>query len=613
MNPTCQNAGLGPQFHELYRRLSRHQANALLNDCIYELPAAWKFLTALRSDLPLLVVLHGFSGVPLAFARHLSRVDIFGFNQNENDLFRELAQFKNLPNYRVCSNINEIEGPYGLILWLPTRSAVDDQHEDDWLMQAMTHLHSQGELWLTHCYKPDWNNPLNRLRRLMRRLNSREYQSLSTAIRLLPLVEPIPHQSLLETIAAKIAARTNERSHLRQMNHFGITPYWSAPAQIAPLPAFHTRREKPVENRQLLRTLEQKKLLETYHALAHFGSAAGPPFILRLLNNLAQKDPGSHFQLNHYRVLAGGKVQIDARWKKRSGEQSLFIKLPLVPFAEARLRKQSAVLHYLHHHDGLRRLDMAAFAFAQNTPKIFPQILAQGEFERQSYFLESRIKGAPLSRLDLPNEVFRKVCENLFTFWLDAQLRCGAVIAIDQNKFAQIFRQPLQRVAQWAQSPRQYDAVFRRLEDFFGKYFIGQRLFFGLVHGDFSTKNILANPQNFELSGIIDWDIASRESIPLLDVLHFFVRLDPSSFREAPPRIAMRLIQPDSQAVHRPYFQNALAKFGYDEKFLPAIVAYYWMQRLQVYLDSPKYLDAHFMQRHFYDILDFFAETILKK
>jgi len=613
MSFTSHTAGIGQHFHDLYRRLSRHQANALLNDCIYELPAAWKFLTALRSDLPILVVLHGFSGVPLAFARHLRRVDIWGFNQNEAELFCELAQFKNLSNYRICRDRHEIEGPYGLILWLPTRSAVDEHCEDDWLMQMIPRLHPQGEIWLMHCHKPDWNNPLNRLRRLMQRLKSREQNLMPPAIRLLPLAEPIPHQSLLETLAAKIAARPNVQFPLWQINHLGIVPHWSAPAQIAPLPSFHPPQEKPVEKGQLLRTLEQKKLLETYHALAHFGSTAVPPFISRLLNHLAQRDPGSHFQLNHYRVLAGGKVQIDARWKKRSGEQSLFIKLPLVPFAEARLRKQSEMLHSLHRHDGLRRLDMTPFTLARNASKVFPQILAQGEFERQAYFFESRIKGAPLSRLYVPNEVFRKISENLFAFWHEAQARCGAIMNIDQNKFNQICRQPLQQLTQWAQPPHRYDEVLRRLEDFFAEHFIGQRLFLGLVHGDFSTKNILANSKTFELSGVIDWDIASRESIPILDVLHFFVRLDSSSFREAPPRIAMRLIQPNAEALHSPYLQKALSKFGYEKKILPAIVAYYWVQRLQVYLDSPKYLDTHFMQRHVYDILDFFSETILKK
>lgn len=609
MNFTSSAADVGQQFQALYRRLSRHQANALLNDCIYELSAAWKFLTALRTDLPILVVLHGFSGVPLAFARHLCRVDVWGFNENETALFHELAQFKSLSNYRVCRDVGELAGPYGLILWLPTRSAVDQRHEDDWLIQALTHLHPQGELWLTHCHKPDWSNPLSRLRRLMRRLKSREHEALPATIRLLTLAEPIPHQSLLETLTAKIAAHSTAESKVRQRGHLGIVPHWSAPTMVAPLPSFQPPRPKGNENGQLLRTLDQKKLLETYHALAHFSGAAISPFISRLLQELARRDPGSHFQLSHYRVLAGGKVQIDARWKKRQGEQSLFIKLPLVPFAEARLYKQSETLHYLHRLERLRRFDAAGVA----TPKIIPKILAQGEFEKQAYFLESRVKGAPLSRLYMPNEVFHRVCDTLFAFWHEVQVRCGAAVAIDQNKFDRIFRQPLQQVRRWAQPPQRYDAIWQRLENFFAAQWLGQRLFLSLVHGDFSTKNILAHPKTFALSGIIDWDITTRESIPLLDVLHFFVRLDPGSFREAPPKIAMRLIATDSPTLHWTYMQNALTRFGYEKKVLPALVAYYWVQRLQVYLDSPKYLDTQFMQRHIYDILDFFAETILKK
>jgi hypothetical protein len=375
------------------------------------------------------------------------------------------------------------------------------------------------------------------------------------------------------------------------------------------MPALNFSHEKPIQNQRQFRMLEQKKLLETYHALAHFGSTAALSFISRLLNHLTQQARASHFHLNQYRVLAGGKVQIDVRCKMRAGEESLFIKLPLVSFAETRLRKQSETLQYLHRHASLRQPNFAAL----NSSKVFPKILAQGKFEQQAYFFETRIKGVPLSRLNVPNEIFPKICENVFLFWHDVQFHSGAVVDIDQKKFDQIFQQPLRQLAEWAKLSRQYEEILRRLEDFFGEHFNAQRLFMGLIHGDYSTKNILADPKTFQFSGIIDWDLAERESFPLLDVLHFFVRLDSNSFLEAPPRIAMRLIQPNPTALHRLYFQKALAKFDYEEKFLPAIAAYYWLQRLRVYFDSPKFLDAHFMRRQVYDILDFFNETILAR
>lgn len=610
MRAPNHTAGVGQQFHALYHGLSRHQASALLNDCIYELPAAWKFLTALRADLPVLMVLHGFSSTPLAFARHLPRVDILGFNSTEIDLFNEVAQFKKLSNYRICRQAPEIAGPYGLLLWVPTRHAVESQHEDEWMMQALTHLHPEGELWLTHCYKPNWRDPMNRLKRIMRRLKSPEYETSPMTVRLLQLAEPIPHQALLETLTAKLTARTKGLAPLRQMNHYGIVPHWSAPGQIAPLPVSSTKMREP---NQRLRILEQKKLFETYHALAHFSAAPAPPFLSRLLGELTERESGSSFQLNQYRVLAGGKVQIDARWKRARGEQSVFIKLPLIPFAAARLRKQNAILRHLYRNKALRQFDMTPFPFAQTVQRAFPQILAQGEFEGQPYFLESRIKGAPLSRLNVSDEIFRKVCDTLFAFWHGVQACCGTTAEVDERKFDQIFRQPMQRLVQWADTPPQYETTWRRLEDFFIAQFGGQRLFLGLVHGDFSTKNILAHHQSFELSGIIDWDIAARESIPVLDVLHFFVRRDSGSFREAPARIAMRLIQASPSALHWPYLNQALDKFSYDRKLLPAVAVYYWMQRLQIYLDSPKYLDTVFMQRHLYEMLDFFNATILKR
>ncbi|MGH7597400.1 MAG: phosphotransferase family protein [bacterium] len=608
MSASIHTAGIGQNFHALYRRLSRPLANVLLDDCIYELPAAWKFLTALRQELPILAVVDGFSGAPLAFARHHCRVDILGFNQEEAEFFRELTQYKKLSNCRICRGIDELQGLYGLILWLPTRHTALARDEQERLMQAMAQLHQQGELWLALCYKPGWTSPLHRLKRAVRHLKARDREPYAP-IRLLPFAAPIPNQSLLDEIRTRFFSPTNGRAAFKHIDHIGIIPDWSAPTLIAPLHA----EAASAETSHAFKALEPKKLSEAHHALARFRSEAILPFISRLFAALEKREPGSHIQPNHFRVLAGGKVQIDARWKKRYGEQAFFIKLPLVHFAETRLQKQFEMLSQLQRPELWHRFEPLPKPAPAQPQKVFPGVLGRGEFEGQAYFLESRVKGVPLSRLQVPREAFHKVCDTLFLFWHQVQMCSGAPVQIDRGKFTQFFQQPLSRLAEWAQPPQPYREILRKLEDFFASHFGEQRVFLGLTHGDFSTKNILANPKTFELSGIIDWDMATHQSIPLLDVLHFFVRVDPSSFREAPPKIAMRLIKPNAQALHWPLLQGAMTKFGYEEKTLPAAVAYYWVQRLLVYLDSPKNLDTQFMQRHFYEMLDFFNETILKR
>ncbi len=599
------------RFNALYRRLSRPQANALFNDCINELSAAWKFLTALRADLTMLVVARGFSGIPLAFARHLSRVDVLGFNQQEADLFRELAQLKNLPNCRLCTTVEELQGPYGLILWLPTRIAASTHDEQECLRQTIAHIHQQGELWVAHCNESGWIQPLQRLKRAVRYLKSRNREPVSTSIRLLPLTEPMPSRRWLEELMARFAVQQNGWTSFARTDPFGVVSDWSAPTQIAPLGLTQSSPMKAVETGHAFRALEQSKLSEAHYTLTRFRMEVIPPFISRLFEALEQTEPGSDIQPQHFHVLAGGKVQIDALWKRRIGEQAFFLKLPLVPFAEARLRNQCELLAYLLSQEVRRRLE--SLPQPAHPQRLFPEIFSQGEFEKQAYFLESHLEGAPLSRLQVPPTVFPKICYTLFSFWHQVQACCGEPVHIDRGRFQQLFQQPLSRLAEWAQPPQPYQDILLKLEHFFAGHFGEQRIYLGLVHGDFSLKNILADPKTFELSGIIDWDIAARQSIPLLDVLHFFVRLDPDSFRAVPPKIAIRLIQSDTQALHWPYLQAAMTEFGYEKKTLPAVVAYYWLQRLQIYVDSPTHLATHFMQRQFYEILDFFNNTILEK
>jgi hypothetical protein len=617
MLPPTHAGAVGQQFQELYRRLSRDQANALLNDCIYELSAAWRFLTSLTAPWPMLVVLHGFSGVPLAFARHLRRVDVLGLNQQEMALFEELATFKNLTNYRLLRQPEEMNGPYGAIVWLP--AAVESQNNTR-LLQAISHLHPQGELWLAHTHTSNWRGFLNRLKAIAAVLKSRNgrHEQQPSPIRLFPTLAPMPDQSHLNGVLAQLTsqmpAAKNVQPAAQRVDYLGIIPDWSSPTLLAPLPSSGRRNGAHAENAgagSRLKTLTRKKGAEANHALARVGRQVSAPFFVRLLSHLEQSRIDGHIQPNRFRVLAGGKVQIDARWKKPEGEPAFFIKLPLVPFAEARLRKQSEMLAHLQSREMQRRIESQPMLQHVYRQRIFPQMLAQGEFEKQAYFVESRVKGMPLSRLRISKESLRKFCDVLFLFWHRMQLCCGKHVKIDDERFEQLFQAPLQRLAEWAQPPQRYQEIMQRLGDFFASRFAGKRISLSLVHGDFSTKNILAHPQNLELSGIIDWDMALKQSLPLLDVLHFFIRLDPGSFRESPPVIALRLIEPDARASHWPYFQAAMEKFDCGEGTLTAVVAYYWLQRLQVYLDSPKNLDAQFMQRHFYAILDLFEETVL--
>jgi aminoglycoside phosphotransferase (APT) family kinase protein len=40
-----------------------------------------------------------------------------------------------------------------------------------------------------------------------------------------------------------------------------------------------------------------------------------------------------------------------------------------------------------------------------------------------------------------------------------------------------------------------------------------------MVHGDFAPRNILVTPDGAALTGIVDWELAAQDDLPLLDLL----------------------------------------------------------------------------------------------
>jgi aminoglycoside phosphotransferase (APT) family kinase protein len=43
------------------------------------------------------------------------------------------------------------------------------------------------------------------------------------------------------------------------------------------------------------------------------------------------------------------------------------------------------------------------------------------------------------------------------------------------------------------------------------------------VHGDFAPENVLVTPDGKQLTGIIDWELAEPNGVPLLDLMQLFV------------------------------------------------------------------------------------------
>ena len=66
---------------------------------------------------------------------------------------------------------------------------------------------------------------------------------------------------------------------------------------------------------------------------------------------------------------------------------------------------------------------------------------------------------------------------------------------------------------------RTYEAQFRRLSDDVNAALVGHPISTAWIHGDYWLGNVLATEAG-ELSGVVDWDQAASDELPLHDILH---------------------------------------------------------------------------------------------
>jgi len=570
-----------PRFAQLHRSLSEPLRSLLLKDTTFELTGAWKFFARLEPSQTLLLYMPGYSALALSLARHVARVDVIGPNAEEEALLAEIAAAKALTSLNVKHSLAELCTPYGTIVLLPQHAAP----EDALLLELLAHLAQQSgaEEWWVVAREVPRLKLTRRGRNFWQRLRTRQAtRAMSSDLRLLFAPSAtVKVAQLPEVLDGRLPAFQHELQ---------LVPDFSSPKYVAP-PFAWKKQSGVFEN------LRAQKPTPAEHTLLGFSNTRARSFLERLLGHLNRNRTEAWQIGRQYRVLPGGKVQIELL--AENAPTAALLKLPLIPHAAGRMRENANHLVRLAQTEELR----------EEQRRLFPQSLAEGIFEGQAFYLETFLSGRALEQL--PAEQRSPLLfENVFAFWLDVQKRMARTVKITELVFGSVFTNLAERMQTWLKLEAQERELLQRVVAYWQERFAGRELGLGIVHGDFSIKNILVDPGAQRLTGVIDWDLADFFSVPLLDVLHFFVRLDARSFQEAPPMIALRLTQ-TPEGIHRGFFLRAVEVHGYHPEDWPGLVMLYWLFRMRGYLGSPKQTDAKFRRRQISEVLALFAREIL--
>lgn len=253
-------------------------------------------------------------------------------------------------------------------------------------------------------------------------------------------------------------------------------------------------------------------------------------------------------------------------------EPTRVLKLPRTPDAQ-----ESTLLHRQVLAELLGLPALEAFG------ALLPQPLAWGTFEGQSYYLETALPGTAASSLvrrqaeppTLEHDAARAI--RLLHF---GTLQRRVVGSAD---FADLAGDDLALLGQlcggWPE-PALYRSRLQALETLLRQQLLGPELPFAWSHGDLWLGNLMV-AHSGALSGIIDWDRARPNQLPLLDILHLLAYTRKMRQRTELGETLVSYLLPAAFApAERCLVDQALAAYGLpaSAEFWRAAVLLYWLR-----------------------------------
>ena len=254
-------------------------------------------------------------------------------------------------------------------------------------------------------------------------------------------------------------------------------------------------------------------------------------------------------------------------------EPRLVLKLPLTPDAERSTSDHRQVVSTLH---GLPELH-AFCAFV-------PRAVAWGDLQERPYYVETALPG--VGAADLVRRQAEPVSMMQDAARLIGQLHLATLRrqTVDEALFARLAGDDLAMLRQLVDGWPEASLLRQKLDqldELLRRQLVGYDLPFSWTHGDFWPGNLLIQPAVGEIGGIVDWDGASADQIPLHDLLHLLAYTRKLQRRsELGDEIVSYLLPAAFDKYARSLVKEAIAQLGLPTsgEFFQAITLLYWLR-----------------------------------
>jgi hypothetical protein len=313
-----------------------------------------------------------------------------------------------------------------------------------------------------------------------------------------------------------------------------------------------------------------------------FCRAAPQPSTLQQVLDHVGADLDARPQLDTILVRKIGKTALLAQ----VGMERVIIRIPLSPIAGARAVRNFSTLS-----------DLRSSTAIAGSSVIVPRPLLSGHVGPAQYFVEQQV-------------VARSAPERLPETWNDQVLQfiTGFHVktrqwrVVDAPCFAAHFERPLERIARmigavWMPALERVRSLIAPIS--------GERLPFVWTHGDYTLANCLYH-RNGDLAAVVDWELSSREGLPLLDILQCMPVANESNSAARWQRFdAVRLLFDDPTLQHSRRLRAYVDGIGIPLTAVPTLLAMYWVDHVANRIEA-RAGDPQWMTKRVYQPLEAF-------
>lgn len=203
--------------------------------------------------------------------------------------------------------------------------------------------------------------------------------------------------------------------------------------------------------------------------------------------------------------------------------------------------------------------------------RVLPRPIDYFTFGNAHIYIETKIPGIlawKVNKKGLRDKIYRNSIDLLTTL----QVKTKKSVILDDSFIEQLLYEDQQRILLVAGYKDKLDSSLNRVVQAINKHIHGKEICLSVAHGDYGYGNIMVDPMNGELTGVIDWDTGKQFDFPGIDIINLQVQKARS---EEQLGIAEAFIKVGSKIIQRGFIDEYgiyTQEFGLNREMIKGFV-----------------------------------------